>query len=263
MIKKCLILIVVVLVVSGTSAQVPSRSKFGMWTGASISKKLSHKWSIEAEGEFRTQDALNNVDRWSGSVGTDYKLMKFLKLGAGYTFLYTYNMDEWNEKYDDGELEGYNVTKAYWMPKHRFCVDVTGSYGWNRFEFSLRERVQYTHNDSKTISKDKMRFYGITDSLYLKGIEDKIVYTKDKWSLRSRLQIEYNIRRNPFTPFVSCEMYNNIKDQFSYQKLKFEAGGEIKISKHNSVEMSYLYSTSNDDDEPDGHIISVNYAYKF
>jgi hypothetical protein len=263
MIKKLLIFIAAVLVVSGASAQVPSRSKFGVWTGASISKKLSHKWSIEAEGEFRTQDALNKVDRWSGSLGVDYKLMKYLKLGGSYTFLYTYNMDEWNEKYDTGDLEGYNVTKAYWMPKHRFCFDVTGSYGWNRFYFSLRERVQYTHNNSKTASKDKMRFYGITDSLYLKGTEDKTVDTKDKWSLRSRLQIEYNIRHSPLTPFVSCEMYNDLKEQFAYQQLRLEIGSEIKINKHSSVDLSYLYCTSSDDDEPDGHILSVNYAYKF
>lgn len=263
MIKKIFILIAAVLVVSGASAQTPSRSKFGVWTGASITKKLSHRWSVEAEGEFRTQDALNKVDRWSGSLGADYKLMKYLKLGASYTFLYTYNMDKWDGKYDDDELVGYNVTKAYWMPKHRFCFDATGSYGWKRFEFSLRERVQYTHNDSKTDSKDKMRFYGITDSLFLKGTEDKTIDTKDKWSLRSKFKIEYNIRRSSLAPFVSCEMYNDLKDQFAYQQLKIEVGSEIKINKHNSVDVSYLYCTSSDDDEPDGHILCVNYAYKF
>jgi long-subunit fatty acid transport protein len=261
--KKLLSVIVAALVVSGASAQEPSSSKFGLWTGASVTKKLNSKWSLEAEGEFRTQDALNKVDRWSGSLGVNYKAFDFLKVGAGYTFLYTYNMEEWKEKYDDDELAGYNVSSSYWMPKHRFTFDVTGSQDLGRFSVSLRERLQYTHNNSKTILKNKMRFYGTTDSLFLKGTENKTVDEKDKWSLRSRLKVEYNIRHCPLTPFASYEIYNDLKDNFSYQKMRIELGGEYKLNKHQSLSLSYLYSTSGDDDEPDGHILSVDYAYKF
>lgn len=265
MIKRILTVVAAALVVTGAAAQEPSVSKFGMWTGASVTKKLSPKWSLEAEGEMRTQDALKKIDRWSASLGADYKVLDFLKIGASYSFLYTYNMNEWKPKYDDddGELTGYNVTTAYWMPKHRFSFDVTGSYDVGRFTISLRERVQYTYNDSAKTDKHNMRFYGATDSLFLKKTETKTIDSKDKWSLRSRLKVEYNIRHCPLTPYVSCEMYNNLKDNFSYEKIRLEVGGEYKINKHNAIDLSYLYCNSSDDDEPDGHILSVSYAYKF
>jgi long-subunit fatty acid transport protein len=265
MIKRLLTVVAAALVVAGAAAQVPSVSKFGIWTGASVTKKISSRWSLEAEGEMRTQDALNRIDRWSASLGANYKVLSFLRLGASYTFLYTYNMNEWKPKYDedDGEWTGYNVTTAYWMPKHRFSFDVTGNYDIGRFSISLRERVQYTYNDSSTTDKHNMRFYGATDSLYLKKIESKTIDSKDKWSLRSRLKVEYNIRHCALTPFVSCEVYNDLKDNFSYQKIRMEVGSEYKINKHHAIDLSYLYCKSNDGDEPDGHIVNVNYAYKF
>lgn len=266
MIKKILLTAVAaMLVTTEVAAQEPSTSKFGMWTGASVTKKLSQRLSFEAEGEMRTQDALNKIDRWSASVGADYKVLSFLKVGASYTFLYTYNMDEWKTKYDDddGEQTGYNVTRAYWMPKNRFSFDVTGSYDIGRFGISLRERVQYTHSKATTTDKNNMRFYGGTDSLFLKKTETKTIDAKDKWSLRSRLKVEYNIRHCSLTPYVSCELYSDLKDDFAYQKTRMEVGGEYKFNKHNAIDISYLYSNSSDDDEPDGHILSVSYAYKF
>lgn len=256
-------MVVLASMMVGAGAQTPSTSKFGLWTGASVTKKLSHRWSMSVEDEFRTQDGLGKVDRWSGTLSVDYKALDFLKLGASYTFLYTYNMEEWKDHYNNSNVwNGYNATQAYWMPKHRFSFDVTGSHDFDRFSISLRERFQYTHNDTLVVGKNKWR--GTSPStLVFDETEDKTVDAKDKMSLRSRLQIAYNIRHSRLTPYVSCEMYNDLKDAFAYQKLRLSIGGEYKLNKHNSIEMGYIYNTSNDDDEPDGHILNVSYAYKF
>ena len=73
-------------------AQVPDVSQFGTWTGISASKELSKKWSLDGEVELRTQDAFNAVDRWSASLGAQYKFNKYLKIEASYKYLYNYLM---------------------------------------------------------------------------------------------------------------------------------------------------------------------------
>ena len=205
-IVKILMLTAVVCISGHTVAQ---NSEFGTWTSAGIEKKLNKKWSIEAEGELRTQNNMKNIDRWSGSVGVDYKLCKFLKLGLSYEFLYTYNREEWKDHYNSSNVQnGYNVNHAYWMPKHRVSFDVTGSHDFGRFSFSLRERVQYTHNDSTTVTRDKYR--GLQNgTLYLDETDSKTIDAKDKWVLRSRLQVEYNISHSRFTPYAYAELFNS------------------------------------------------------
>lgn len=265
--NKCIIFCAALALAATTAnAQDNSSSEFGTWTGASVTKKINRQWSIEAGAELRTQNNMKKIDRWSGSLGVDYKPFDFLKFGASYNFLYTYNMEEWKAKYDDddGELNGYNVTNALWIPKHRVSFDITGEVPVNRFTISLRERVQYTYNDSKETTKRKMRFYGTTDSLYQKGSSyADTAKVKHKLVLRSRLQVEYNIRHCPFTPYVSVELYNDMKDGLSLQKTRWSVGGEYKFNKHNSLDIGYYYCNSNDDDEPKGHILSLSYAYKF
>ena len=259
-IVKILILTAVVCISGHTVAQ---NSEFGTWTSAGIEKKLNKKWSIEAEGELRTQNNMKNIDRWSGSVGVDYKLCKFLKLGLSYEFLYTYNREEWKDHYNSSNVQnGYNVNHAYWMPKHRVSFDVTGSHDFGRFSFSLRERVQYTHNDSTTVTRDKYR--GLQNgTLYLDETDSKTIDAKDKWVLRSRLQVEYNISHSRFTPYAYAELFNSMNDGMALDKLRLSIGSEYKINKKNSLKIGYIFNSSNDDDEPKGHILGISYTFKF
>jgi hypothetical protein len=254
------------------AAQVPTTDKWGSWTGVSLSKKLDRRWSLNAELELRTQNAMKNMDRWTAEVGTDYRLGKHIELGLSYSYLYSYKMAEWKAKYDGTDLEGYNVTHAYWLPKHRLSADITGEKKLGRWTFSLRERLQFTHSAGTSAAKDRMRYYGATDSLYNKNLYDRSleyndtvndISAKNKLYLRSRVMAEYNIPDSPITPYVSYELYNDMKHGMDFVKGRIAAGMEWKINKHNSIDAGYRYVNSHDDDDTDANIISITYKLKF
>ena len=64
---------------------------FGLDFELEVEKKLSKQWSLGLEGEVRTRDNTKTMDRWSGGLSVDYKIAKWLKASAGYTFLYDNN----------------------------------------------------------------------------------------------------------------------------------------------------------------------------
>ena len=59
---------------------------FGVWTSAEVKKKIFSGFDASLEGEFRTRDGLQTVERWSGSAGVSYKMFRWLKASAGYSF---------------------------------------------------------------------------------------------------------------------------------------------------------------------------------
>ena len=85
----------------------------------------------------------------------------------------------------------------------------------------------------------------------------------DKWVLRSRLQVEYNISHSRFTPYAYAELFNSMNDGMALDKLRLSIGSEYKINKKNSLKIGYIFNSSNDDDEPKGHILGISYTFKF
>ena len=55
---------------------------FGVWTSAEVKKKIFSGFDASLEGEFRTRDGLQTVERWSGSAGVSYKMFRWLKASA-------------------------------------------------------------------------------------------------------------------------------------------------------------------------------------
>ena len=74
----------------------------------------------------------------------NYKLNKYVKFGTSYMFMGSYSPEERKEHYNSsGVWNGYNLDEAFWTPRHRVNVEVTGGYkiaGW--VKISLRERYQ-------------------------------------------------------------------------------------------------------------------------
>ena len=108
-------------------------------------KKIFSGFDASLEGEFRTRDGLQTVERWSGSAGVSYKMFRWLKASAGYTFIHYYHPMEVTKK--------GNYIPEYWQPKHRVNLSLTGKVDWRRFTFSLRERWQYTYRPSQSVPK--------------------------------------------------------------------------------------------------------------
>lgn len=220
---------------------------FGVWTSAEVKKKIFSGFDASLEGEFRTRDGLQTVERWSGSAGVSYKMFRWLKASAGYTFIHYYHPMEVTKK--------GNYIPEYWQPKHRVNLSLTGKVDWRRFTFSLRERWQYTYRPSQSVPK----YDGDDGSMK----NDEYISGKGKNVLRSRLQVEYNIRKCAFTPYTSCELSHSLNEIGAFEKLRWTLGTEWKLSKKHALDFYYLYQNKADDDEANGHVIGAGYSFKF
>ena len=126
-----------------------AQDDFGTILSVEAEKKINKKFTLGLDAEMRTRDDVKEVDRWSGGVSVSYKLLSWLKVSAGYVFIYDNNerisyYDDDDKKVINGVVNAGDPKKCaqYWGPRHRFNVSLTGSYKLGQFGFSLRERWQ-------------------------------------------------------------------------------------------------------------------------
>lgn len=223
---------------------------FGIWSSLEAEKKLGKRWSVSLETEYRTRDHAGTSDRWSIGLSGDYKCFSWLKAGAGYDLLDDRNPSQ-KSYHKKGSVNKY--TPPYWGLRHRFHADLTGSVKWQDFQFSLRERWQYTYRPEKTI-----RRYDMDDEEW----EDKVKSGKGKNLLRSRFTVDYHIPKSDFEPYAEVEAYQ----ARSLEKLRYTMGVGWKITSHHQVEVYYRYQDvrgDDDDSDQDIHILGLGYIFKF
>lgn len=234
-------MVIIGLMPMTTNAQ---NDDFGVWTHVGVKKKLAKEWNISLEGEFRTRDGVADVERWAGTIQTDYRLFSWLKANLGYTYIH--------QSQEPSTTRKGNLIPTYWYSRHRIAFSLTGSVDWNRLTFSLRERWQYTYRPETSVAKFDED--GITPK------EDEIVKGKGRNVLRSRLQLEYNLRKSPFTPYASCELYH---DGSGLDKSRWTIGSEYKINKKNVLDVYYRFQNRTSEEERDNHVLGIGYTYKF
>lgn len=233
----------------------------GLWMGASVEKKLSKKWSIEAEGEYRLMDDMQTTDRFSIGLSTSYKIMRWLKADAGYDYLHSREPGEYTGS-------GNYYKSAYWCPRHRVHASLAATAKLTKnLRLSLRERWVYTYRpsfDRNRINVDEHSAqYGIITAKEEDG--------KCKNALRSRLLLDYKIKKSGFTPFVSLEAYTATGgkdgDFGNLQKLRYSLGTEYEFTKHHAVKLYYLFQDYKEGEDEEGnndrHVVGVSYGYSF
>jgi opacity protein-like surface antigen len=91
--------------------------------------------------------------------------------------------------------------------------------------------------------------------------ESKTYSGKGTNVLRSRLQVDYNIPHCKVDPFASAELYNS----WAVTKVRYSVGADWKLTKQHVFTVAYRYQDlrGDYDDEPDMHIVSVGYKFKF
>lgn len=227
----------------GVIAMVGNLNAQKLWTSAEASTNIVGGLKGFAQVEFRTHDGLSSAERWAGTIGLEYSVCKYLKVTAGY--MYMHQQTETSHSADA-------VVPSYWLPKHRGLVALTGSYGWNGFTFSLRERYQDTYNGRKSVPRYEAD--GIT------RMADKVVDTKHKHTLRSRLEVKYKIASSGFSPYVSCELHNYLTEGMELEETRWTFGTSYSINKKNSVELYYRFI--DETSKEDAHIIGLGYKIK-
>ena len=244
--KKTVIVLMILLPI-GAQAQ---NDKFGTWTGVSLDKKLSKQLTLGTELELRTGNNLKNIDRWSAGISLDYRLAKWLKAGAGYTYLYDYHPEAYTYQ-DDGDLNKRTMT--YFGSRHRLNVSLTASKDFGKLSVSLRERWQYTYRPEQA---NKRMDYQHSDLGYSYPVKGKAT---NMW--RNKLQLKYKATRL-LQPYLYGETYVGGS---GFDKLRLSLGIELKLSKQSSLNVGYVYQKVYDDDDEEGnkHVFSIGYKYKF
>ena len=254
--RNVIILLMAALFIGGQTAK--AQSEGGLLLGAEAEKSLSKKLSVNAEAELRTRNDFKTIDRWSGALGMEYKVSKWLKADVGYTLLY----DNFREK----------LTASYWRPsywgvRHRLNASLTGSYKLGGvLRLSLRERWQYTYRPSATT--DRYYFDDYPATTWTGSMDgwtptEKVRSGKGKNQLRSRLQLEYDKKKATFKPYTSVELYNSL----GIEKVRYTLGTDIKLAKQHSLGIYYRFQdqrhVDDEDAAPDMHYLGVGYKLKF
>ena len=251
--------------------------EFGIWTGLGVEKGITKRFSVDAGVDFRSGENLESAERWSGNLGVGFKVNKFVKLGAGYVFIHDREHLETKEKYNSkGNVNGYNVDHGYWRNKHRGFFDITGSLKAGRFKFSLRERYVYTHSVEADVKRDRYRDILFTTNPNIPAYvwngnkfltkEEVMDHKngKDKHQLRSRLKVEYDIAKCPFSPFVSYEFANDLSDDLDLDRTRLVVGTEWKITKQHVISAGYLFQQAADGEHKGAlHVLDLGYKFKF
>lgn len=244
--KKAIIMLMVLIPV-GIHAQ---SDEFGTWTGVTLDKKISKKFSVGADLELRTGNNLKNINRWSAGIGVDYRLASWLKASAGYTYLYDYHPESYTYQ-DDGDLNKRTMT--YFGSRHRFNASLTGSKDFGKLNISLRERWQYTYRPEQENMRMDYQHSSLGYSYPVKG--------KAKHVWRNRLQLKYKTG-SLFQPYLYGETYIGGS---GFDKYRLSVGTDLKLSGQSSLNVGYIFQKSYDDDDDKGnrHALSIGYKYKF
>lgn len=237
-----------ILPLCAITASVAAQTDFGIWTDAGVEKKLGKHWTVEGAIGARSRNNSKEMDRYSLSVGGDYKLNKYVKFSAAYNLLYDHRGGT-QTYHKNGTVN--KITPSYWWPRHRFQVGVTGSYSLGRLGLSLREMYQYTY---RPLAEGKK--YD-TDTEEWEDVKSKSTHL-----LRSRFQLTYRIKSTPLTPFANVEMFHG---EGGLQKVRYTAGTSFALTNHHDLKIYYRYQNicGTNDDEQNTHVLGVGYAYKF
>ena len=270
MIKRLSLLFCIIAISLSGMAQ----DDFGYDLSIAGETKIAKGLKFEFEGSMRTQDDAERIDRFVVGAGLSYRLYQSLdkkitlKANAGFEYLWTYNLAETEIKEDNfiTEADGtrtyaYNETDSYWRNRHRTNVGLSLNYTPNkRWSFGLKEIVQYSHFCKvDSIGRNKWRFND-DDELYSRPDPTSKGH-KDRTVLRSRISAAYDIKGFPIDIVAAIEYGCGLN--YKANKWKFMGGYDYKINKNNKLTVFYRYTTEDDDDEVNGHLVGLGYKVDF
>jgi hypothetical protein len=159
----------------------------------------------------------------------------------------------------------YNVDERYWRNRHRTSLGLSASYSPNkRWSFQLKETVQYNHYCREdSINQYEYRWDENDDGdkyLPAPDIDRKSVDPKDRFVLRSKFTVEYNVKGIPLNPFASIDYGCGMN--YTANKWKYSVGADYTINKKHKLTLFYRFQTEDDDDEPNGHMLGLGYKIK-
>lgn len=247
--KKLIVAIATLACAEMVSAQVTvdtDPTDFGLWVDAGLEKSVGKKFDVGAEFTLRTQDALSSLNRWAIGVSADYKPIKLLSVGVAYSLI--------DSHYEPSYTTKGNIVDEYWRLKNRFSIGAKLKGKWGVVRPSLRLRYQLTKKSEVNVSK-----YA-SDGVTRKTNKVKTAETDNTLRTKVSLSFKTNTR---FTPALSYELYNDLKNSLSQDKGRLEVGTSIKLNKHNALGVGYVHTFYRNSDDADTHnALSISYKLK-
>lgn len=253
---------------------------FGIDFSLGAEKELFRDVEISIEGNMRTQENSKRIERYVLGAGLSYKFLntkKFdMKVDGGFEYMWNQKMEDtkfkgynYNTFDDDGNMHvdysrfDYNVNERYWRNRHRTSLGISAVYAPSkRWSFQLKETVQYNHYCSgDSINQTEWRWKGDDEDKLMPTLDKKAVTAKDRFVLRSKLTVEYNVKGLPLNPFASVDYGCGLN--YTANKWKYAIGADYNISKKHRLTIYYRFQTEDDDDEPNGHMLGMGYKFKF
>ena len=203
-----------------------AQDDFGSILSVEVTKKITKGLNLSFEEEHRSHSNFSATDRFSHCLELSYKPISVLKVGGAYNPM------------------NYNRGTKGWELRHRYYFYATGYWDVGRFTVSLRERFQSTKRQ---------------------GVTETAKRANPKLYLRSRLSVDYNIRKSKFEPFATVELFNTLNDPQNNRmdRVRLTAGTSYKLKKNHSVQLYYRYTNNLDEDEVSIHHVGAGYAFKF
>lgn len=170
----------------------------------SVSKEFGKITELSLEQELRFYKGLSSLNRSSTSIGADFTIVRrLLKAEVDYVLMY--------RREDIGQYEY----------RHRLTAGFVVQQRYNRFIFKLRTRGQAT-----------LRNENRGDYKY-----------NPKYVWRNRLQIDYNIRKSPFRPYVSAEIFCPINTNYGFfmDSYRLVAGTKYSLSKQSELDFQIRF----------------------
>lgn len=198
----------------------------GLWTSLEVKKKLKYGLAVSLQEEYKMRENFSNTDKLETTVDLSWKPLSYLKGGISYC------------RIDYNHPANNNNPSEYWELRHRYIAYVMGSYEIGRFNLSLREKFQQTNRVGVVADKDKSNPTNI---------------------LRSKFEVDYNIRKSPFTPYASVEVFYAFNEPNGIlnppatgmvTEVRSTIGVEYAINKRLAVDAGYLFCSEKgwDDD---------------
>lgn len=176
-------ILVLMFSVAMASAVFAQSDDFTTRTKIKVNYKIDSRLSVYSDLELRTKDDASEIDRWGLSVGGDYSVSSFLKLGLGY------------------ETHYRNLGELDWKFRHRYHVGVTASFRYQWLKVSLREKFQQTFDrgDSKARLRSRLKLSyapakGIVSPYFsveiYQGLGDAPFWKADRMRYRPGVEID-------------------------------------------------------------------------
>ena len=234
-----------------TSTQNETTHSAQLRLGADVQKKWKNGVALKLEEDLRFNlGGTTSLETVSGTTTSAYPAA----FNKSYTTLtLSYKPVQWPYiKLDAGytlKLTNKDTLADNKIMRHRVFMSVTGTYTYDRWSFSLRERV---------MSEIRM---GELDQHLATGYYE---HNRADWYLRSRLEIAYHAVSKPVKPYIWGEIENTLNanplqqyyannntanqgQQFSH-RIRAEAGVTWKLNRANSLNFYYRFHYGYDRD---------------